>query len=182
PLKPVAVLPFQNVGSDSSIDYLRLALPDEITTTLSHMRGLLVRPFASTTKYAQPVLDPQKVGREMGVSSIVSGHFSKAGDQLHITLEAIDVQSNSVLWRGDIDAPAQNMIGTRVQIMLKVRGGLAQAIGATAADTTPQPKNEEAYALFLRAVALTLDLKTNRQAIAMLEKSVQLDSEYAPSW
>ncbi|HEX7295357.1 MAG TPA: winged helix-turn-helix domain-containing protein, partial [Pyrinomonadaceae bacterium] len=181
-LKPVAVLPFQNVGSDSSIDYLRLALPDEITTTLSHTRGLLVRPFASTTRYDQPVLDAQKVGREMGVSSIVFGHFSKIADQLHITLEAIDVESNSVLWRGEIDAPAQNMIGTRVQIMLKVRGGLAQAIGATAADTAAQPKNEEAYALFLRAVALTFDLKTNREAIAMLEKSVELDPEYAPSW
>jgi len=181
-LKTVAVLPFQNVGSDSSIDYLRLALPDEITTTLIHSSGLLVRPSASTSKYAQPIPDLQKVGREMGVNSVVSGHFSKAGDQLHITLEAIDVGSNSVLWRGELDAPAQNMIGTRVQIMLKVRGGLAQAIGATAADTAAQPKNEEAYALFLRAVALTFDLKTNRQAITMLERAVQLDPEYPPAW
>src|SRR5208283_4030790 len=31
----VAVLPFQNAGSDRGIDYLRLALPDEIATTLS---------------------------------------------------------------------------------------------------------------------------------------------------
>jgi tetratricopeptide (TPR) repeat protein len=66
--------------------------------------------------------------------------------------------------------------------MLKVRGGLAPAVGATAVDNAAQPKNEEAYAIFLKAVALTFDLKTNRQAITMLERAVQLDPDYPPAW
>ncbi len=47
----VAVLPFQNVGSDKSIDNLRLALPDEIATIPSYTRSLSIvrlRPQAST--------------------------------------------------------------------------------------------------------------------------------------
>jgi serine/threonine protein kinase/DNA-binding winged helix-turn-helix (wHTH) protein len=182
-VKTVAVLPFQNLSADPSLDYLRLALPDEIATTLSHTRGLAVRPSATTSKYGQADLDLQKAGREMGVGTIVAGHFIKAGDQLHITLEAIDLETNRVLWRDKIDAPAQSMIATQVQIALRVRGGLAPALGSPAAtDTGGQPKNEEAYDLFLRSVAVPLDPTPNGEAVRMLERAVQLDPTYAPAW
>ena len=47
----IAVLPFQNLGSDKEYDFLRMALPDEVATTLSSVRTLSIRPFASTGKY-----------------------------------------------------------------------------------------------------------------------------------
>ena len=181
-VKTLAVLPFQNISADPTIDYLRLALPDEIATTLSHTHGLIVRPFAATSKYDSRDLDLQKAGREMRVSNVVTGHFMKEGDQLHITLEAIDVETNGVLWRDKMETPARSMIATQVQITLRVRRGLVPALGASAAAVNNQPKNEEAYDLFLRGVALAFDLKSIAQAIQMLERAVQLDPNYAPAW
>ena len=181
-VKTVAVLPFQNIGSDASIDHLRLALPDEITTILSHMGGLAVRPFAATGKYVQPDLDLQKAGREMRVTGVVTGHFIKAGEQLHITLEAVDVETGGVLWRDKIDAPAGSMVATQVQIGLKVRGGLASALGASATGEGAHPKDEEAYELFLKSVAVPLTPAANGEAIRMLERAVELDPGYAPAW
>src|SRR5262252_4761121 len=49
--KTIAILPFQNLSGDSSIDYLRLGLPDEIATTLSYVPALAIRPFASSRKF-----------------------------------------------------------------------------------------------------------------------------------
>jgi serine/threonine protein kinase len=49
--KAIAVLPFQNAGSDKDTDFLRLALPDEIATTLSYVQSFSIRPFATTSKY-----------------------------------------------------------------------------------------------------------------------------------
>jgi len=60
----VAVLPFGNMGSDKDFDFLRLALPDEIATDLSHVRTLSVRPFSETSKYVSNT-DLQTAGREM---------------------------------------------------------------------------------------------------------------------
>ena len=181
-LKTVAVLPFQNVGSDSTVDFLRLALPDEIATSLSHTRGLAVRPFSTTSKYEQAGLNLRAAGREMQADSVVTGHFIKAGGQLHITLEAIDVATNGVLWRDKVDAPAESMIATQVQIALRVRGGLAPALGTPAMDAAPEPKNDQAYDLFLRSLAVPFDPETNPKGIAMLERAVELDSSYAPAW
>ena len=181
-IRTVAVLPFQHVGSDPGVDFLRLALPDEIATTLSHAQGLAVRPFAITRRYDEANVNLQQAGQETGAGTIVTGHFVKAAEQLHITLEAIDLDTNRVLWRDNVDAPADNLIAAHVQIALKIRGGLAPAVGASVMDAPTQPKNNEAYELFLRNIALTLDPEPNPTGIGMLERAVELDPTYPPAW
>lgn len=183
-LRTVAVLPFQNVGQDQSVEFLRTALPDEVATTLSYTRGLSIRPFAVTTKYSGPNLDLQKAGREMGVSSVVTGHFLKGGDQLQVTLEAVDVQSNRLLWRDTLDVPAENMIAMQRQVTATAREGLAPVLGSSsfAADSAARPQNEEAYDLYLRSIALSGENVPNQKGITMLERAVELDPKYAPAW
>ena len=180
--RTVAVLPFQNVGTARSVDFLRLALPDEISTILSHTRSVSVQPFAQIVKYDGPDIDPQKAGQEMRVATVVTGHFVLTGQALQVTLEALDVESNRVLWRDVLDAPAHNMIATRTQIGLRIRGGLAAALGWASSEATSQPQHEEAYRLFLRTAALPLDPEVNAQAISALETSVRLDPLYPPAW
>ena len=126
----VAVLPFQNLSSDKQSDFLRLALPDEIATTLSYVRTLSIRPFATTSKYASSNLDLDQAGREMHVTDIVTGHFLREGDQLQITLEAVDVANNRTVWRDTLNVAAADMIAMRGEITAKVRQGLVPALGA----------------------------------------------------
>jgi eukaryotic-like serine/threonine-protein kinase len=179
----VAVLPFQNMSADNGVDFLRLALPDEIATTLSYVRALSIRPFATTSKYTGAGLDLQQAGREMHVSDIVTGHYLKEGDQLEITLEAVDVENNRTLWRDTLNVDAPDMIAMRGQITSKVRQGLVPAlgVGSDLAETSTHPKNEEAYDLYLRSIALPHDPGPNKEGIAILERSVGLDGTYAPA-
>src|SRR2546427_7957645 len=87
--RTIAVLPLENAGSDKDIDFLRLALADEIATALSHVQSFSIRPSVTTSKYKDLNADLQQAGRDMGVTSIVTGHFLKEGEQLEITLEAV---------------------------------------------------------------------------------------------
>jgi tetratricopeptide (TPR) repeat protein len=70
------------------------------------------------------------------------------------------------------------------EITAKVRQGLIPALGAGAgsAEGATRPKNEEAYDLYLRSIAVPHDPAPNKDAIAMLERAVELDSTYAPAW
>jgi serine/threonine protein kinase len=180
----VAVLPFGNMGSDKDVDFLRLALPDEIATTLSHVRSLSIRPFATTSKYVAPDIDLQRADREMGVNNIVTGHFFKAGDQLQVTLEAIDVDTNQTVWRDTLNLANQNMIAMREQVLTRIGSGLVPALRTSAGTSEPgsQPKNEEAYDLFLRSTAVPHEPSPNKEGIRMLERAVGLDPAYAPAW
>ena len=180
----IAVLPFQNMSAANDVDFLRLALPDEIATSLSYVRSLSIRPFATTSKYTAAGLDLQQAGHEMHVTDIVTGHFMKEGTQLQITLEAVDVENNRTLWRDTLNVAAPDMIAMRSQITDKVHQGLVPALGASTetSDTATHPKNEEAYDLYLRSLACRTSPAPNKEAIAMLERAVGLDPTYAPAW
>lgn len=181
-LPAVAVLPLQNLAPDARTDYLRVALADEVATILSQTRGVAVRPFATTSRYAQPPLDLSKFGRDIGVDSVLTGHFQEANGRLAITLEAIDVKTGRLLWRDSLDAPAASMMAAQVQLALRIRGGLAPLLGGSVEGTLSEPKNEEAYAAFLRSTALASDPGPNRQGIDLLQRAVALDDSYAPAW
>ena len=180
----VAVLPFQNIGGDQASDFLRMALPDEITTTLTYAPSLAIRPFATMAKYANGNFDPQAAGHDLHVADVVTGHYLREGNELRVTLEAVDVDSNRLLWRDTVSAPVKDMIALREQLTTRVRQGLVPVIGGSTASvaTSTSPKNPEAYDLFLRSLAVSHDPAPNKQAIKMLEQAVALDPTFAPAW
>ena len=180
----VAVLPFHNIGSDPSSDYLGLALSDEITTALSYSPSLAIRPFSQSLKYTGAEVNPQQAGRELHAANLVMGNYSTQGGELRVTLEAIDVESNRLLWRDSVSAPGQDLLGLRQQLSARIRLGLLPALGvSTSLDAgATQPKNAEAYSLFLRATALSTDPEPNQQALQLLEQAAILDPDYAPVW
>jgi TolB-like protein/tRNA A-37 threonylcarbamoyl transferase component Bud32/Tfp pilus assembly protein PilF len=180
----IAVLPFQSLGKDTSSDFLKLALPDEIVTTLSRVPSLVIRPFASARKYDRPEADPQKAGKELGVDRVLTGHYVREGDRLQVTLEVMDTEANRVVWRDTFSGAAGDLIPLQQQIKARLTEDLLPLVGAGSASTAgaTQPKNPEAYDLYLRSVAVSHDPGPTKEVIPMLERSVELDPSYAPAW
>jgi len=179
----IAVLPFQSLGADKSADFLRLALPDEIVTTLSRASSLAIRPFAATRKFDKADTDPQTAGRELGVDRVLTGHYIREGDRLQVTLEVMATGDNRIVWRDTLNGSAGDLIPLQQQIAARLNQGLLPLLGAGggAAGAT-QPKSPEAYALYLRSAALSRDPAPNKEGITLLERSVALDPSYAPAW
>ncbi len=180
----VAVLPLQNLNGDVSVDYLRFALADELSNVLTYSRMLDVRPSGTTRKYVGPDVDPQRAGRELHVANVLTGHFLRQGDRILITLEAVEVGSDRLLWQANLSATDQDLISLQSQLATQVRQGLLPALGATGGflDTGTRPKSQEAYDLYLHSLALPHDPGPNKDAIAVLEHVVQTDPSYAPAW
>jgi serine/threonine protein kinase len=180
----VAVLPLENIKNDSESEFLRFALADEIANALTYARTLEIRPSASTQKYSNGEADSAKIGRQLRVGTVVAGHFLRQDQMVMVTLEAVDVKDNRLLWTGTLTAPADNLIALQNQMAQKVRQELLPALGAAsvALETSSAPASSTGYDLYLRSVSASHDGAANKEAIAMLERSVGLDPNYAPAW
>jgi serine/threonine protein kinase len=180
----IAVLPLQNMNGDVSVDYLRFALADELTSVLSYSRSLEVRPSSVTRKYVEMDLDPHKVGVQLHVGRLLMGNFRRQGEQLMVTLEAIDVPNDRLLWQGSATASVNDLISLQSQLSTQVQQGLLPALGvaAGALNTASRPQSQEAYDLYLHSLALPHDPEPNKDAIAVLEHVVGEDRNYAPAW
>jgi TolB-like protein len=181
----IAVLPLQNMNGDFNIDYLRFALADELSSVLTYSRSLEVRPSSVTRRYVALDIDPKKVGQELRVGRLLQGHFMKQGEQLTVTLEAIDVPTDRLLWQATVTAKADDLIGLQEQLTTQVEHGLLPILGnagGAVESAASRPKNQQAYDLYLRSVAVPHDPAPNKEAIRMLEWAVGIDSSYAPAW
>jgi DNA-binding winged helix-turn-helix (wHTH) protein/tetratricopeptide (TPR) repeat protein len=178
-LTSVAVTRFENAAGDATLDYLALALPDEIETLLTKSRDLAVRPL----EYAAGD-DPFAVARARGVDHIVSGRYYRETDnQLTLAIEAQHVVQERVIWRTRITVPTGDLLAMRRRIAEGVRQGLLPALGARAVATSGStPAHDEAYQLYLRSLALPQQPKTTERAIEMLERVVALEPTFAPAW
>ena len=180
----IAVLPLQNINGDFAVDYLRFALADELTSVLTYSRSLEVRPTSATRKYVAPDLDPRKLGQQLHVGKLLTGHFTRMGDQLSVTLEAIDVANDRLLWQATVSAQVNDLISLQSQLSTQVQQGLLPVLGGAggAYNTASRPKSQEAYDLYLHSLALPHDPQPNKDAIAVLEHVVGVDPGYAPAW
>ena len=183
-LHSIAVLPLQNLNGDTSVDYLRFAMADEIANGLTYSPTLDVRPSAVTRKYVNADLDPQRVGLELHVATLLTGHFQKQGNDLLLTLEAINTESDRMLWQATFKSSTQDLITMQQQLTKQVRQGLLPVLGAAGGflETGTRPSNQVAYDLYLRSVAAPHDPGPNREAIKTLESAVEIDPNYAPAW
>jgi eukaryotic-like serine/threonine-protein kinase len=180
----IAVLPLQNMNGDFGVDYLRFALADELTSALTYSRSLDVRPSSVTRKYVEVDLDPRKVGQQLRVGKLLTGHFMRQGEQLTVTLEAVDVASERLLWQTNVTAPVNDLISLQNQLSTQVQQGLLPLLGGAGGElsTASRPKSQEAYDLYLHSLALPHDPAPNKDAIAVLEHVVGEDPGYAPAW
>jgi serine/threonine protein kinase/Tfp pilus assembly protein PilF len=182
--RTIAVLPLQNIDNDPESEFLRFALADEIANALTYSRSLEIRPSSSTQKYSNGEVDASKIGRELGVGTIVAGHFLRQDKMVMVTLEAVAVKDNRLVWTGTLSAPPDNLLALQKQMARKVKQELLPALGIASGsvETSSTPANRDAYDLYLRSAAIPHDVGPNKDAIAMLEKAVQLDPNYAPAW
>jgi len=179
----IAVLPFQNSAHDTKYEYLGTALPDEVVTTLSYAPTLSVRPFSMSQRFSGEDADPHAAARQLGVAHIVTGYFLSHDDRLRVTLEAMDVAKQEVTWRTSLEVPAADVLKLHDDITATLEKGLLPSLGVPAAElSSTKPKNQQAYDLYLRSQDPAYDIEHNKQAIALLEKSVALDPGYAPAW
>src|SRR5580693_753174 len=181
--RSLAILPLQNHGQDSNSDFLGLSLADVLITKLAYVNALSVRPSAAIEKYRGTTIDLQKVAADLKVDTLLTGSFIRDGDSLRITYQLVDAKTEKILGQGVIDLKYDNLLTVQDKVTSQLVSELQLTLSPTEAERLkPEATvNPLAYEYFLQG----LDFHGQHKfplAIKMLEKSTEIDPNYAPAW
>ncbi len=104
PIDSLAVLPFTYVSTDPNLiadpdrEYLSDGITESLINSLSQHPDLRLIARSSVFRYKGKEIDPQAVGRELGVRAILTGRIIQRGDNLTISVELVDLKNNSHVW------------------------------------------------------------------------------------
>jgi serine/threonine protein kinase/Tfp pilus assembly protein PilF len=94
----IAVLPFENATADPNTEYLSDGITESIINSLSRLPKLRVMARSTVFRYKGQAPDPQKVGSDLNVRTVLTGRVVQRGDLLIIGSELVDVANGWRLW------------------------------------------------------------------------------------
>ena len=184
--KVIAVLPFDNIGADKESDYFSDGLTEELITSLSKLKEIQVVSRTSSMQYKGTKKDSKTIGRELGARYLMEGGVRRSQDNLRITAQLIDVQSDTHLWAETYKGKLADVFDIQEQVSkqivdaLKVRLTPSEKVVLTKRST----ENPEAFDCNLRGRNFLYRRTKNsiQLAIQLFQKAIALDTRYASAY
>ena len=151
PILPrIAVLPLANISPDPKDEYFADGLTEELITILSQLGELQVIARTSVIQYKSAPKPILQIGAELGVTSVLEGSVRKAGDQIRITVQLIDVASQSHTWASTYDRKLDDVFAIQTDVAKRIAEALKVRLGKTEetrldALPTVRPESYQAY-------------------------------------
>jgi TolB-like protein/class 3 adenylate cyclase len=187
PDKPsIAVLPFLNLSGDSDQEYFADGIVEDIITALSRLRWLFVIARNSSFTYKGRAVDVKQVGRELGVRYVLEGSVRKAGTRVRITGQLIDASTGAHLWADRLDGELADIFDLQDQVTAKVVGAIAPKLEQAEIERAKRKPTEslDAYDYFLRGMAAfyRFSRPSNEEALALFSRAIELDPDFASAY
>jgi TolB-like protein/Tfp pilus assembly protein PilF len=114
PRTRLAILPFANLGGETSQDYLCEGIMEEIITELASLIPERLAVIARTTAmhYRDSHKDVARIGRELGVDYVVEGSVRHAANRLLVNVQLIQVSDQTHLWAKRYEGSPHDILTT----------------------------------------------------------------------
>jgi serine/threonine protein kinase len=188
--KSIAVLPFDNIGSNKDDAYFADGVQDEILNNLAKIAQLKVISRTSVMRYrADTKRDLRQIAAALDVANVLEGTVRRDGNHVRVSTDLVDASNDNTIWADSYDRELNDIFAIQSEIAQQVARKLTAAL-------SPDEKNKieakptdnlEAYDLYLRANELIRNVHSvlsgyvaasMSEALPFLEKAVQLDPKF----
>ena len=181
----IVVLPFANLSDDPEQQYFADGITGNLTTDLSRIPDMLVISRNTAFTYRNKPIDTKQIGRELAIRYVLEGDVQRSGNQVRVTAQLIDAETDAHLWAERFTGNAGDLFGLQDEITSRIAVALdLELVDAEASRPIEHPDTRD-YILRGRAVRLKPPShETRAEAIALFERALALDqrSAAAQSW
>ena len=179
----IVVLPFQDMSQEKDQDYFCDGITEEIINALTHIESLKVIARTSAFAFKNKYKDVRKIGQELNVETILEGSVRKAGNNLRITAQLIQVSDGAHIWSERYDRVIKDIFNIQDEISLTIAEKLKIELFDDERKQLLKSKthNLEAYKLYLQG-RYYWNKRTREgltTSIEYFKNSIETDPDYA---
>jgi len=180
--KSIAVLPFVNMSNDPEQEYFSDGISEEILNTLAKIPQLKVAGRTSAFSFKGKNEDIRTIGQKLNVKMVLEGSVRKAGNQMRITAQLLNVDDGFHLWSETYDKDIEDVFAVQEDIARRIGEKLRLQIRESIPKKS-KPQNMEAYEMFLKgSFFFKRGALVTEKAMQYFQKAVELDPDYAEAW
>lgn len=186
PTNSIAVLPLNNESKDQTAEYLSDGITESIINRLAQLPQLKVIARSTVFRYKGRDIEPQKVGRELGVKAVLTGRVLLLDNRLIVRTELVDVREGWQLWGEQYNRFSSDILELQEVIAHDISGKLQLRLtGEDRKRLTKQPTtNTDAYHLFIKGRYYLNKRLTEsiEKAVDYFKQAIDLDPTYAAAY
>ena len=186
PGQSVAVLPLANVSGDPKQDYFAEGMTEELTTQLAEISHLRVMSSSSVAGYIKGKMSVREIGKELNVSSVVTGTVLRSGERVRITARLIDAATERTLWAADYEQEFRDILTLQNEVARTIAETIEvtlsdRELGRLSAGRAIDPEAHDQY-LKARYAASQLTADGLSTALEYYRRAIEIDPAYARAW
>jgi len=181
----IAVLPFENLSENDDSTYFSEGLTDELTMSLSKVKGLKVVARRSSYSFKTRNDDVPTIGRLLHADTIFEGTIRRVGDQLRINAQLCAVSDGYLMWSGLFERNVSDVFDVQEEIATAVIEAMREHFDGGSLQTplvNQAPPDIEAYQLYLMSGNFLWNLRGNeplRQSIELYRQALAIDPNFS---
>jgi serine/threonine protein kinase/Tfp pilus assembly protein PilF len=184
--KTIAVLPFNNLTEQKEDEYFSDGITEDILTQLSKIADLSVISRTSVMQYKGTKKNIHEIGKELNAGMILEGSVRRAGDQVRIVAQLIDVSSDKHLWADTYDREYKQVFVIQSEIAQRIASSLQAKLSTAEKERLANPVTTdiEAYNDYLQG-RYFVGLRTEEdyeKAVGCFQRAMKIDPNYARAW
>ncbi len=182
----IAVLAFSDMSPEKDQEHFCDGIAEEIVKDLSHLKGLRIAARTSAFAFKGKSEDVRTIGRKLAVATVLEGSVRKAGNQLRITVQLINVDDGYHLWSERYDRELKDVFEIQDEISRRIAAALQITLSAKESDAISKvpTANPAAYDFYLRGKQFYSQYKRRgiEFALRMFRQAIELDTNYARAY
>jgi TolB-like protein len=112
----IAVLPFVDMSPKKDQEYFCDGISEEVINALAKIQGLNVVSRTSSFLFKGKTEDVREIGKRLNAVTLLEGSVRKAGNQLRITAQFINVDDGYHLWSDQFDRELEDVFAIQEEI------------------------------------------------------------------
>ncbi|CAN5439182.1 hypothetical protein BH10ACI3_BH10ACI3_28840 [soil metagenome] len=151
-IESIAVMPFVNESGNADVEYLSDGMTETLISSLSNIPNLSVKARSTVFYYKGKEISPQKIGEELKVQAVLFGRVSQRGDDLKLSLELVNTQTQDVIWSEQYNRKQSDLVSLQSEIAKAVSDKLRLKLTATEQERVSKTNtnSSEAQQLYLK--------------------------------